>query len=76
MMRKVRKARLTPKQRKLARVLLSGGSVADAARRFSEATRQTVTWAMVNQWIERGAVSKRMLLSVQKVTRARLEDLM
>ena len=75
-MRKKTIARLTPRQRKLAQLLEGKGNLADFARNLSKVIRKPVAWETVYAWIQRGSVPKGMLLHVQKVTGARIDQLL
>ena len=74
-MRKTTRARLTPRQRKIARILVGDGTLADFARAMSREIGKPVGWTTAYNWIQRG-LPKRMVLHAQKVTGARLEDLL
>ena len=67
--------RLSPRQRKLAKLLVRGGTLAETARDLSRVSGEPVSWERVHNWIKRGSVPKGMLLHVQKITRAPLKDL-
>ena len=67
--------RLTPRQQKLAKLLIREGTLAQTARDISRVSGEAVSWERVHNWIKRGSVPKNMLVHVQKVTRAPLKDL-
>jgi hypothetical protein len=67
---------LTPRQKRIAKLIKQRGSVADFARDLSRLTGRPVSWETVYGWIRRGGIPKRMLLPVHQLTGAPFVDLL
>lgn len=73
---KKRKAQTRSRRNSIAKLIERHGSVAQFARDLSKLTKQEVTWAQVNNWKIRGAVSKDMIVHVHRLTGVPLIDLL
>jgi hypothetical protein len=73
---KRREAQTRSRQSSVAKLIEKHGTVAQFARDLSKVSKQEVTWAQVNAWKIRGAVSKDMILHVHRLTGAPLIDLL
>ena len=73
---KKRQAQTRSRHSSIARLIEKHGSVAQFARDLSTVAKQQVTWAQVNAWKIRGAVSKDMILHVHHLTGAPLAELL
>ena len=73
---KRRQAQTRSRRSSIAKLIEKHGSVAQFARDLSKLSKQEVTWAQVNAWKIRGAVSKDMIVHVHRLTGAPLVDLL
>ena len=69
-------AQTRSRQSSVAKLIEKHGTVAQFARDLSKVSKQEVTWAQVNAWKIRGAVSKDMILHVHRLTGAPLIELL
>ncbi len=74
--RKFDRTKRTPDQLKLADLFMQSGTLADFARNVTQAAGREASVSAVYGWIKRGAIPRRWLIPVQKVTAAELEDLL
>lgn len=74
----VKKRAAQPRSRhgSIAKLIERHGSVAQFARDLSKLAKREITWAQVNNWKIRDAVSKEMILHVHHLTGAPLTDLL
>lgn len=70
------KRRNVSQQSTLDKLLEERGSVAQFARDLSKSSGQEISWARVNGWKIRGAVSKSMVLHVHRLTGVPLSKLL
>lgn len=70
------KRKLTAKQLRIVKLIESHGTLAQFARDLSAVTGKEVVWTTVYHWVRRGAISKRMIVPVHKVTGVPLEKLL
>jgi hypothetical protein len=73
---KKREAQPRSRHRSIAKLIEKHGSAAQFARDLSRLAKQEVTWAQVNNWKIRDAVSKDMILHVHRLTGVPLTELL
>jgi hypothetical protein len=71
-----RQAQTRSRESSVAKLIAKHGTVAQFARDLSKVAKQEVTWAQVNAWKIRGAVSKDMIVHVHRLTGAPLIELL
>jgi hypothetical protein len=69
------KKRLSPQQQKVYRLLTRRGTLADFARDLSDVSGEDISWERLWGWVQRGAVSRRMVPHVHRLTRVPMKDL-